>query len=661
MKQKIIAILAAMLATLSAFASDKVLASIDGLWYCLVGDEAFYCGEAYLSPETLTLKPNVEYEGKTYTVTGFKYLERSDFSNDYDWSSYEPFRKTKTLVIPSTVVNNEQNLNFMKRGDALASVTVTSEEADAANAQNGFKSVDGVLYTYDGTRMLLLPKKRTMALNEFPKELKIIGEYSCKDACASVVNLPEGVITIEYNAFLDATVGCLVIPASVTKLTGGAISSSYIRSITLCGDIDFGDVDYNHRWTYDYGPGKLPNSLARITLSANVGIINEHVLALDCRNLTTISVENGNASYSAFDGCLYDKEMKTLLCVPRTKESWKYPQTLEAIWDYAVYKNLSITELTGLPKTTRSIGKMSFYDCWNMKSIELPESVVSIGYKAFAGCSGLKKIALSDNVVQIGEYAFSGGKEYVNREITYSKSMSILPEGVFRGNYINSIEGCDNVEEIQGSAFYNASFYLTIFEAFPKLKKIGTSAFEGAIFRDGGISLPEGVEEVGDKAFYGSTNHRSIKSVWLSWSLKKIGAKAFWLGSHAPAITEVYCAAQTPPVCTENTPFSPEVYRNARLYVGPVQDYQSTTPWNRFDNIVHKEYSGVEEVADGGEEVSVSCVGGEMRVECADGTAVTVWSADGREEYSGTGSCTVALPRGIYIVRAGSSTRKVIL
>ena len=57
----------------------------------------------------------------------------------------------------------------------------------------------------------------------------------------------------------------------------------------------------------------------------------------------------------------------------------------------------------------------------------------------------------------------------------------------------------------------------------------------------------------------------------------------------------------------------------------------------------------------------MSCVGGELRVECADGTAVTVWSADGREAYSGTGSCAVALPRGIYIVRAGSSTRKVMM
>ncbi len=650
-----------MLATLSTFASDKVLASIDGLWYCLAGDEAFYCGEAYLSPETLTLKSHVEYEGKAYTVSGFKFLERSDFSNDYDWSSYEPLRRTKTLVIPSTVVNNEQNLNIMRGMKALASVTVTSEEADGANAPNGFKSVDGVLYTYDGTRMLLLPKMRTMALNEFPKELKIIGEYSCKDACASVVSLPEGVITIERNAFYDANIGRLVIPASVAKLEESSIASSYISSITLCGNLDFGNVDYDDQDTFDYGLNMLPWSLSRITLSANVGKINEHVLVLDCPNLTTISVEEGNTNYSAFDGCLYDKEMKTLLCVPRANKSWEYPQTLETIGDYAVFKNDNITELTGLPKTVTTIGVRSFRGCGNIKSLDLTGTLASIGRGAFAGCYGLREIIIGDNVKQIGEYAFSGGKVNVVREITYSKSMTVLPKGVFNGNYIKSIEGCDNVEEIQEKAFYNTDFHLMVFEPFPRLKRIGASAFAYSIFWDCGIELPESVEEIGDMAFYGYTNYRYDGLVRLSWSLKKIGAKAFWFDSKAPAITEVYCAAQTPPVCTENTPFSPEVYRNATLYVGPVQDYQSTTPWNRFDNIVYHEYSGVEEVADGGEEVCVSCVGGEMRVECADGTAVTVWSADGREAYSGTGSCTMALPRGIYIVRAGSSTRKVIL
>ena|GEM_PF-2331858 len=661
MKQKIIAVLVAMLAIFPAFASDKVLASIDGLWYCLVGDEALYCGEAYLSPETLTLKPHVEYEGKTYTVTGFKFLERSDFSNDYDWSSYEPFRKTKTLVIPSTVVNNEQNLNIMRGMEALASVTVTSEETDAANAPNGLRSVDGVLYTYDGTRMLLLPKKRTMALNEFPKELKIIGECSCEDACASVVNLPEGVITIERNAFYDASIGSLVIPASVTKLIRGAISSSYISSITLCGDIDFGNVDYDNQDTFDYGLNVLPWSLSRITLSANVGKINEHVFVLDCPNLTTISVEDGNVSYSAFDGCLYDKEMKTLLCVPRANKSWEYPQTLETIGDYAVFENDNITELTGLPKTVTTIGVRSFRGCRNIESLELTGSLASIGHHCFSGCYGLRKIIIGDNIKQIGEYAFSGGRSGVNREITCPKSMTVLPKGIFSGNYIRSITGCDNVEEIQEKAFYGTNLHIMVFDLFPRLKRIGVGAFAYAIFWDSGIRLPESVEEVGDEAFYGSTNYQYIDWIRLSWSLKKIGAKAFWLDSKAPAIKEVGCAAQIPPVCTENMPFSPEVYRNATLSVGPVQDYQSTTPWNRFDHIVHEEYSGVEEVADGGEEVRVSCVGGEMRVECADGTAVTVWSADGREAYSGTGSCTIALPRGIYIVRASSSTRKVIL
>ena len=116
-----------------------------------------------------------------------------------------------------------------------------------------------------------------------------------------------------------------------------------------------------------------------------------------------------------------------------------------------------------------------------------------------------------------------------------------------------------------------------------------------------------------------------------------------------------------PPYCRSAEMFSDECYASATLYVQTPEKYAATSPWSKFNNVVYHEYSRVEDVVDGGEDFSVSCSGGEMRVECADGTAVTIWSADGREAYNGTGSCTVALPRGIYIVRAGSSTHKVMM
>ena len=147
-------------------------------------------------------------------------------------------------------------------------------------------------------------------------------------------------------------------------------------------------------------------------------------------------------------------------------------------------------------------------------------------------------------------------------------------------------------------------------------------------------------------------------------STLKIGPKVWRIGDRAFNFREVpdgiYCEPDVPPVCW-GEPFNSTIYAFATLYVQTPEKYAATAPWNKFNNIVYHEYSGVEEVADSGADFRVSCVGGEMRVECADGTAVTVWSADGQEAYSGTGSCTVALPRGIYIVRAGSSIRKVMM
>lgn len=48
-----------------------------------------------------------------------------------------------------------------------------------------------------------------------------------------------------------------------------------------------------------------------------------------------------------------------------------------------------------------------FYDCDNLKSIELPNGVTSIGDYAFAYCSNLESVTLPSSLTSIGEYVFS--------------------------------------------------------------------------------------------------------------------------------------------------------------------------------------------------------------------------------------------------------------
>ena len=191
------------------------------------------------------------------------------------------------------------------------------------------------------------------------------------------------------------------------------------------------------------------------------------------------------------------------------------------------------------------------------------------------------------------------------------------------------------------------------------LKTIVDGAFSGCEFRGmQEIFVPYNVENIGANAYAGIKCDKNLfTKIYLGDKVTQIESKAFDI---TQSVLGLYCAATTPPQCSK-TAFSDGIYAVTSLMVPDVDAYKNVTPWDKFMKSSYYDFSGVEEVADGSEEVSVSCSGSELRVECAEGTAVTVWSADGREAYSCIGSCTVALPRGIYIVRAGSSTRKVIL
>lgn len=55
-----------------------------------------------------------------------------------------------------------------------------------------------------------------------------------------------------------------------------------------------------------------------------------------------------------------------------------------------------------------NIGDRAFYRCYSLTSITIPESVTSIGNYAFFGCSSLTSITIPESVEYIARYAFEG-------------------------------------------------------------------------------------------------------------------------------------------------------------------------------------------------------------------------------------------------------------
>ena len=174
----------------------------------------------------------------------------------------------------------------------------------------------------------------------------------------------------------------------------------------------------------------------------------------------------------------------------------------------------------------------------NAEKLTVPDGVKEIGDKAFSGFKKLKTVTLPDSVQKIGKKAFAECKKL--EKVRISKTSKL--------------------KEIGKQAFLNCKKLNTGF--VPKNAKVAKDAFEGAgtnkttpkpsskptptptpkptVNPDDwvikgkvlvecksnarSLTVPDGVREIGEKAFYGKKN---LKTVTLPDSVRKIGKRAF--------------------------------------------------------------------------------------------------------------------------------------
>ena len=634
------AMLVAILAILPTFASpvtNNPNVKIDGLYYIISGGKAYYsCEVGEWSPKLLAIPSHVTYGGRAYPVVGFAELNYSP----RDGEEYEPLAITTKIFLPETFLNNENNLNWLKSyGWVLEHIEVSKKSTE-------FSCLDGELFDPSGETLLFVPRARKTA-PVFSENLRILGKGCFNSSKLESITIPDGVTTIGDYAFCSSQTTKLVIPNTVTTVGDYAFTNTSFtelampNSVSSIGANTFYGNKKLKRLSFGSSLKELPELnldgcpvLKEVAFSSGTTSINTSSFNT-CTSLRQIVVADDNPVYSTYGGVLFDKGYKNLLYAPYGLGSFIAPPGLEAIPPHAFEDRESL--IVAYLSNVKSIGEYAFYE------------------------SGLQKLDLSGSAKEIGQYAFYripwASPRYTS-EITLSDEMTEIPP-VFQEARIGSITGC-GVKSIAEKAFYKTYFFgKSILDIIKNASEIGAGAFEAARFPGNAvIELSDDIKVVEDHTFdLGSGSGNSIAKLKIGPKVRRIGDRAF---NFREVPDGIYCEPDLPPVCT-GEPFNNTIYAFSTLYVQTPEKYAETSPWNKFNNIVYHEYSGVEEVADGGEDFSVCCVGGEMHVECADGTAVTVWSADGREVYSGTGSGTIALPRGIYIVRAGTSTRKVMM
>lgn len=144
-------------------------------------------------------------------------------------------------------------------------------------------------------------------------------------------------------------------------------------------------------------------NLERIFVPASVLVIKRYAF-VGCLKLHSINIDPLNKRYSSFDGIVYSKDEKNLVCVPAAK--------------------CKVEIRSG----TKHIGRGAFSSC-QIERIAIPDTVVSIGDCAFRGCSQLSKLIIPDNVQAIGDSAFAECAKLT--EISLSASLKIIHAHLF--------------------------------------------------------------------------------------------------------------------------------------------------------------------------------------------------------------------------------------
>jgi hypothetical protein len=227
------------------------------------------------------------------------------------------------------------------------------------------------------------------------------------------------------------------------------------------------------------GPGNFPvtgidsfycfttgNTNINLTIPKGINFIFFNVL-LYCSSVTVVP---DNPSFSSLDGVLFNKDQTLLMAYPGGKSGTSYT----------------------IPSTVTSIGFTALASCNKLTSIIIPNGVIGIDDSAFTNCLLLTNITIPASVTRLG----NDGK---GLEV-FSSCNNLININVDPAN--------QSYASIDGVLFNKAKTQLI---AYPTA-------------RTGAYTVPDGVQEIVDEAFF---NCRNLTGITFPSSLTNIGREAF--------------------------------------------------------------------------------------------------------------------------------------
>ena len=245
-------------------------------------------------------------------------------------------------------------------------------------------------------------------------------------------------------------------------------------------------------------------------------VIEEEIYESNSEN----QMEGNESADISEDG--FDIRGSILVRYTGTAEKVVIPEGVTGIGENAFSGKASLTEVT-TPSSLRTIGFYAFYNCVNLKKIDLHPNVEYIAAGAFRSCSSLEEIIIPQGITVIDDYTFYYCQN-LRKVVIPSSVISIGNAAFFNCNSLEELTIPPEVSMIGDSALGGTAWLEKQAEKEPLVIVNG-------ILLDGGMSkgevvIPEGVVHIADYAF---SNNSEVTKISIPETVTCIGDSAFSL------------------------------------------------------------------------------------------------------------------------------------
>lgn len=385
-------------------------------------------------------------------------------------------------------------------------------EIAVAAGNTAFKSVDGVLLSADGKKLIAYPNGKAGSPSTNPAYQGVTGQPN-----ASVYKIPDGVESIEQAAFAQVNGLTAIELNGVKKLAKGAFDKAV----------------------------KLRNVL----LGPSVDTIEDGAFGGN-NDLSAFDVDPANPNYTAADGVIYTKNKEELVLFPAGKAGeYTTLPTTKKIRNRAFYYAQKVTKVTfnnnlevidndafqattklenitfEAPAKIKTIGTFAFQGS-GLTELNIPASLEVVSWSAF-GSTKLKKVTVADGsqLQSINTGAFNGCKDLEEFTFEGSSTLNKIQADAFSGDdKLKSFVIPEKVTVLERGAFNGASGLETItFKQPATMTVIGEGAFQNAKALKR-IELPSTVTTISKDAF---NTCSSLTEVVIPASVTTIDATGF--------------------------------------------------------------------------------------------------------------------------------------